>query len=248
MRSREWVGLGLLIALALGTARAGVEVPVSVREPAGVARRGEPASGGIPFKPAQVKDVADLILVDAAGKPLPAQFTKLAGYDDGSVQWALVDAVVPELAANGTVRYTIRTGSGAAPARPLKIEETDDKVVVDTGVVTFTVNKANFALFDEVTIGGRKVVTGGSVDLLNCELAERKVIGEYNRETTAVMPKEGGQAFLCRAGKPGRVKWEYRGPIRATLRIDGDYVGEGGAPLAYTTRITAWAGVRGRPG
>ncbi len=237
----------LLIALTVSVpvcAAQDLSVPVTVAEPAGVARTMFPASGGIPFLPGTVKDVSELVLVDSAGKPVTAQFTKLAGYDDGSVQWALVDVVVDRLPANGEAKFTIRKGkTGLAEATPpLKIEETADAVTVDTGAVRFVVNKARFALFDEVTVGGRKVVAGGAVELAQCELAMQGLAPEYNRVVQYPAPKADGRTFAATAGKPARVSWEYRGPLRATLRIDGDYEGGGEPTLSYTTRITAWAG------
>jgi len=53
--------------LFLSSALLADEVSLVVREPTGVARTNEPASGGVPFKKGQVKDVKDLALVDAAG-------------------------------------------------------------------------------------------------------------------------------------------------------------------------------------
>ena len=55
-----------------------VEVKLTVAESAGVARAAEPVTSGVPFAKGAVKDVANLALADAAGKPLPAQFTRLA--------------------------------------------------------------------------------------------------------------------------------------------------------------------------
>jgi len=148
------------------------------------------------------------MLADAAGKAAPAQFTKLAGYDDGSVQWALLDVVVDKLAANGEAKFAIRKG-GPGPgtgglAKSLEITETADAVTVDTGAVRFVVNKREFALFDEVTVGGRKVVAGGAVEPAQCELAMQDMTPEGNRVGRYPAPKPGGQVFAAgRAGRPG---------------------------------------------
>ena len=65
----------VLLALAAVASAAGVEVPVIVAEPAGIARTAEPVSGGISlppqtFKPGQAK----LALFDG-DKQVPAQIT-----------------------------------------------------------------------------------------------------------------------------------------------------------------------------
>ena len=49
-------------------AASALEVPVSIKEPAGIARKGQPATGGIPFMQGSVKDVNQLALVDAASE------------------------------------------------------------------------------------------------------------------------------------------------------------------------------------
>ena len=245
MRPRNWIASVLAMGLAVG-ATAGVDVAVSVTEPAGIARTDQPVTGGIPFSAGDVKSADDLVLVDAAGQPVPAQFTVLVKHGDGSVKWVLVDFVA-SIDAGKTAHYTLKTGGGAPkPATPLTINEADDAVTFNTGVVTFTVNKKTFGLFEDVAVNGHPVVTGSAVDLLNCEL-EKTEVGEGRRKTTFFAPKKGGQALECSTAAPRRVKWEYKGPVRATLRIDGDYTCKLDesvlAPtVSYTTRITAWAG------
>ena len=53
--------------------------------------------------------------------------------------------------------------------------------------------------------------------------------------TTQVIVAGSGETV---PGAPVRAAWEYRGPLRATRRIDGRY----GDVLDYTTRITFYAG------
>jgi len=210
-----------LLCTGLGlAARAGkLAVKVTVREPAGVARRAEPASGGVPFKKGQVKSVAELALFDAAGRPVPAQFSKLAPYEDGSVQWALVDFMA-DVPANGKAEFIVKKGNAAMPARPISIKEAGETVTVDTGAARFTVNRARFSLLESVALEGEKVGGSGSLEIADAS----------------------GKVF--EAGKPFRVSWEYKGPVRATLRVDGPYLDEAGEEFVrYTTRLTFWAGL-----
>jgi hypothetical protein len=214
------VPLSVCFVLAGMTLATGAElsVPVTVTEPAGIARRSEPATGGIPFKKGQVRDASELALFTSAGQPVPAQFSKLSGYGDGSVQWALVDfpADVP---AGGRAEYVVRPGKPAAPAKPLKITEAGDSVVVDTGAARFTVSRADCSLLASVELGGRKMAGPGSAEVVDA----------------------AGKTL--KAGRPSRVTWEYRGPVRATLRLEGPYLDGGGkAFLFYTARLTFWSG------
>ncbi len=196
-------------------------VRVTVSEPAGVARKVAPVTGGIPFKKGQVKTVAELALFDKSGKPVPAQFSKLAGYGDGSVQWALVDFMT-NVAAGSRQEFLVKKGKVASPACPLKITENDKGVTIETGAAKFVVDKSKreFALLESVELGGAKVAGPGALELVNAD----------------------GRAF--KAGKPTRVSWEYRGPLRATLRVEGCYIDEAGKPfIFYTARLTFWAGL-----
>jgi hypothetical protein len=195
-----------------------VAIPVTIGEPVGVARRHEPASGGVPFLPGQVKEVGNLALVDAAGKPVPVQFTRLAGYEDGSVQWALLDTML-DVAPNGRAQMKVVSGKAAQPAHPLDIKEQGDLITVDTGLAVFTVNKVKFSVLESVAIGGAAVAGPGELRLVTAE--DKTYTG----------------------GQSSAVTWEVRGPIRSTLRVDGTYVDDVGNPyIFHTTRLTFWSG------
>jgi hypothetical protein len=61
--------------------------------------------------------------------------------------------------------------------------------------------------------------------------------------STNLRVRDAGTGAICSGrGRPARLAWEYRGPMRATLRVDGTYV-QGSTPLIdYTTRLTWYAG------
>ena len=191
-------------------------VKVTVREPAGLARKNEPASGGVPFKRGQVKDVSELALFNEAGEQVAAQFTKLAPYEDRSVQWALLDLVVAELPANGAATFVVRRAKATPPARPLEVRQAGNLMSVDTRAVAFTVDLSSANILSEARLGDQ-AVTGA---------------------VKAVLADKTGK--ICAAGKPTRANWEVLGPVRATLRFEGPF--DGHPMLTYTTRVTAWAG------
>jgi hypothetical protein len=203
-----------------GTAAAAepLSIPLTVAEPAGVARTACLATGGVPFRPGQVRNVSQLALLDAAGKSVAAQFTRLAGYEDGSVQWALVDLLC-DVAAGGKAAFRVQRGTPAAPPTPLEITETADRITVKTADTVYTIAKADFRLLESVTVAGRKVAGPGRLQVVD------------------------GAGRTFQAGRPTRLSWEYRGPVRATLRVEGPYLDEKGAAfLAHTTRLTFTAG------
>ncbi|MCX7590826.1 MAG: hypothetical protein N2255_04275, partial [Kiritimatiellae bacterium] len=223
MVARRFFLVFVLICLSAVCPRSGVGVELAVKltvaEPAGVARRAEPASGGFPLKKGEVKQLDELTLLDATGKPVPVQFSKLASYEDGSLQWVLVDFLT-DVPSRGRTDFVVRRGKAALPQHPLEIRENESMVSVTTGPTEFSVSKKNFRILESVTMSGTGVLGPTSMEVIDVD----------------------GRRFT--AGTPTSISWEYRGPVRATLRVDGPYVDqEGGVFLWYTTRLTFWAGL-----
>jgi hypothetical protein len=222
------LGMASIVCICLfaGTAWA-VELPLTVTEPVGVERERDPVSTGVCFKPGEVKDVARLALFDAGGRPVPCQFTPLVTLEDGSIQWALVDfqADVP---AKGEAKYTVKPGKRAMPAEPVKTSEENGVYTLATGALELTVDASAdpFDLLKAVKVERKAVVNGLGAEAMTCRDALDK-----NK--------------LYHAGKPTKVAWDYRGPMRATLMLEGPYVDKDGTEwLGYRVRITVYAGRR----
>jgi len=204
---------------ALSVPAGALEIPVTVTEPAGVARRAAPISGGIPLPPGKVARGQGFAVRTADGRELPAQATPLVVDPDGSPRWVLVD-FQDDLPAKATNRYILATAKTAAkPAKPLRVTDAPEAVTVDTGAMRWTISRtAPFGLFSTVRAGGKDVVRGGSV--------------AYTDGLT-------GETF--QAGAPEYVKVEYAGPVRVTVAARGRFVGDKANRFQYVARITAWA-------
>lgn len=198
---------------------AALEVPLAVEESAGIARHAAPVSSGVCFPRDRLRADQPFSLWDG-GTELPLQVTPLVVERDGSLRWALLDFQV-DLPANAAKQFKLRAAPGAVkPIAALQVNETEDAVSIRTGPLHFTVSKREpFTLFENVQVRGVPVVTGGAVEYTEAKTGRRYV-----------------------AGRPERVMFEYRGPLRATLRVDFRYEGEGDCRLRGCTRITAWAG------
>jgi len=211
----------LLIALCCPLPLQAFEVPVIVQEPAGIARRAEPVSGGIPlpegiFKPGTVK----LALFDG-DRPIPVQISELVVGPKGFVRWVLLDFQL-DLAANETGALTLKAGQSAAVENPLKVTESGDTVEVDTGRIAFAVSKSKpFGLLEDVTVNEKPVLNKGRISYIN---------GFDNKQYHADVPKI--------------VKLYYVGPLRVTIEVRGHFADDATTRLAYCTYITAWAGHR----
>jgi hypothetical protein len=215
----------LLAALAAGSTAGALEARLTVREPVGVARKAEPVSAGVCFKPGEVTDLSKLALFGSDGRPVPCQFSPLVKLEGGSYQWVLADFQC-DVAAGGTAEFVVREGAAAAPPKPVKVTEAGGKYTFDNGVLEFTVDagKPAFEIFSELKAGGKVVLEGLGAEAMTCRDAL-----EGNR--------------LYRAGKVARAEFDYRGPMRTTLMLEGPYVDDGGKEwLAWRVRITCYAG------
>ena len=77
-------------AVAVG-AFAGEITSFNVSESGGVGPQKRYVRGGIPIPEGKVKSLDKLAVLDASGKEVPAEFTKLASWLDGSAKWVLVE-------------------------------------------------------------------------------------------------------------------------------------------------------------
>jgi hypothetical protein len=99
--------LPILLALA---AQAQNEVQLSVRNRTGVAQKGVPVRGGVPFNKGVLKECASAKLLDAGGKGLPCRVRPIARWYDGSVKWLYLD-FMHDFSQSGQHRYTVAYGN-----------------------------------------------------------------------------------------------------------------------------------------
>lgn len=201
---------------------ADLSLTLSVSEPAGVERKSEPASGGIPL-PWEIYKADQPFRLLSAGKEIPAQILPLVTDEKGFLRWILVDTQL-DLPANGNIELQLE----AAPAKikhpaPLKITQNNDAVIIDNGKAVFTFSKtAPFSLFSQVTSNGKTVAQGASASYIDA--------------TDQANPK------TCIAAAPDAIELFDAGPMRATLKISGPFTGDDETRMRYIAWITLWAG------
>lgn len=218
-------GFALATLAAPGRAATG-PVPLTVHEWAGDARTGEPVTTGIPIEPADVG--SSWALFDGTTE-IPLQTTVLP---HRSCPWLLLDFQA-SLNAGEARSFTLRAQAPTAShARPLVISETSQKITVTTGLLRTDLSKIAFNLLDNVWVDKNANGTFASTELLVATRTASNLVA-HDAGTNADYPGRG---------LPSRVEWEYRGPLRATLRVDGAYAKGADTLLAWTTRLTWSAG------
>jgi hypothetical protein len=201
-------------------------VMLSIEEPAGIDRKAEPVTSGVPLPQGCVSDPGQLLLADEKGQPVPCQFTPQCRWPDGSVKWVLLDfqADVP---AKGKTSYRLETGRSSPPAsKPVMVSEAGSIMKMVTGDVGLTINRNATCLVESVTLNGKTMVA-----------AEKPIQVE-------MMTGDGKRYW---ASKPSKVIVESSGPLLATVLVSGHFVATDGARIfdgkvGYDLRVTVYAG------
>lgn len=241
--------LALVAACAFAvSALAQVEVPLTVRDHSGVARKEAPVRGGVPFARGVLPACDSARLVAADGAELPCRVRATAHWWDGSIKWLLVDtrANVP---AGGEVALRLQPGVASAAGGPrVAVTETADALQVDTGPAKFVFSRRDFGLPSGAwadTKGDGKwdaqVCSGGSE--FWCEV-EHQAPGPPEEENW-LRDASGSARERFSAGPAGghTVQVETQSDLRVVLRLSGWLVNaQGRKLLQYVIRVHACAG------
>lgn len=202
----------------------GSTVCLRVRDRVGVGRRGAPVVVGVPFGTGALVDEEQLSLAQD-GRPLPCQARALSRWPDGSLRWALVSFLldVPER-SEVEVELEIESAPGARPAPPKSVSLEDDgqRIRVDNGMLSFSVDRRRFRLLDSLALEGESVLRGAD----------------------CLAQKEGSPTAASSShGSPRRVMIEEHGPLRAALLVEGSLCWADERPLLdYWARFIIYAG------
>ncbi|NQU10186.1 hypothetical protein HQ590_05320 [bacterium] len=183
----------------------------------------QPVTYGVPWPEGAVRDPAELILTDAAGREQPVGHRVLNTWTDGSAQWTLVDFAV-DLAPSGSAAVTLRPGRGACPGPLHPVIATAEATGgrIGNGLVDIAIGTAPGGLLEHWRVNGRDLVVRDGLDI------------RFEDPT--------GVEFTARAG-PRRITVEHATPLRAVLRIDGQHGAAAGRQmLDYFLRLEVWAG------
>lgn len=201
-------------------------IPLTVRESGGLARVSEPVTTGIPIAPSQAG--SSWALFDGT-QEIALQTTVLP---HRTTPWLLLDFQSSQ-DANQEKSFTLREQAPTvSAARPIVITETSSRITVTTGTLRTDLSKTTFNLLDNVWLdlnasgsfsSGERIITAGSASNLTVRVA-------------------GASSDIAGRGLPSKLEWEYRGPMRATLRVDGAYASGADTLLGWTTRLTWYAG------
>ncbi|MHC4915932.1 MAG: hypothetical protein ACYTGB_10615, partial [Planctomycetota bacterium] len=177
--------LALCLALAcLASAATALEIPVTVKEHAGLDRVDNHVVAGIPLPEGAYKDVAKFGLVGPLKKHTEVQFVVRERWlKDDSIRFMTVHFAA-NLKAGEAARFVVTDNPPVRPPVPyrnVRVEETAEEVtVVATSGLRFTVKKGDWHLFETLGADGAKLKSPGKV-IFKAEYGKTPVAGGIAR-------------------------------------------------------------------
>jgi len=199
-------------------------IALTIEESAGITRRREPIKIGMPFPKGILQQCNQLEIKNPSDKTLPFQATPLAHWSDGSIQWALLEFFA-QAGPNSKVRYYVDvlkalTLLSDRDKKKVIITEKDKTLLISTGNTTFEISRGVFKPFQNVFVEGKGLLSdkGTKLRLIDSKGTERMPV-------------------------PTIFTWIAKGPIRASLRVDGYFSSDGKQTLSFfTALLDFWAG------
>jgi hypothetical protein len=235
----------LLGAAAVRARAAEPEVKLALAEPAGVARPAWPVTSGVPLPEGAVREAGELALRDAAGEPVPCQIEAVCRWPDGSLRWVHL-SFQADLPAGGKLEYTLARGKPAAVARPLKVTEGGDSIVIDTGAARITISRKTGSIIESLEVGGEKVLKGRGMTLVGGTFVSKITRARYKHSggvelgfaRPRSMLKCGTETWTLRAADAGNVELvgSKTGPDgRCPNRFEGTWLSKSGKIMLFPT-------------
>jgi hypothetical protein len=141
-----------------------MRAPIVVEEHAGLDRKDEPVSVGIPLERGAAPPGARLRVVDGSGAAVLAQTRPLARWSDGSLKWVLVDllATVP---ARGRLELWLERAEADLGEGGLQVSHGLGEVAVRTGRLDAVLPRTGSGLASRLSVGGQELLDGSGLRL-----------------------------------------------------------------------------------
>ena len=209
------------------------QIPLTVAEPAGVARTNDFVTSGVPFPQRALLSGDQLRLMNSSSKEVPMQVQVTGTWPDGSVKWALLDFQA-SLKASEEQKFTLEYGKGVerASAEGVKFQDEAEFLWVSTGPLKFSISKKEFGIFNSVKLDANK----------DEEFTENEELSSRALSQEVKLGKEFGE-LNPRVLPPEEVVVEESGPLRAVVKISGWIDnGAGEKLIQYLVRLHCYAG------
>lgn len=187
---------------------------------------------GVPFSRGEVNDARQPLL-QQGDRSLPVDYAPLAYWDDGSVKWGGFSSVIPldtlaqPLSLEMVTAKTAKSLKGES-SPSLQVTENGENFSVKTGKMQIFFSRKGALLWDSLLYNGVRM--GGPATLV-CHTQSSPTIegaGNFSRSE-----------YNCRISQS---QVEQAGKVRAVVKIEGSYSGNGRSWLPFTVRLYLYAG------
>jgi hypothetical protein len=239
MTERKMLTVCLTIALATMMAppilaeTAGIDVPLTVQETAGIDRQQWPVTTGVPLPKGVLKSTEKLQILDAQGRFIPARFAVASrSPEDGSIQWVHCDFAAT-VRAHEKVMFFLRD---LVPLpdfpSPIGFIPRGKEFEVITGPLRFVLGGNSNQLLDQVWVD-----ENWGYDFT----AKTKILESGNFDLVLT---SAGRAYRTSDWTHSHIEVEEYNPLRAVLKIAGSFViaERKEARLEYVARLTVFGG------
>lgn len=187
-------------------------------------------SWGVPLPEGKIDPSSSYVLKTDQGQKLPIQSWPLAYWPDGSLKWVGLSTVVD---GNARTSFELETRKGISTdllKSQIDVTETDDIIVVNTGIMQFEIPKQGKQLISSIKMDGKEISSGGK---LVCIL--------QNGPSQEVGTQPSKEKFI---GTIENVIVEQKGTVRTVVKLKGQHVSESGSRswLPFIVRLYFYAG------
>lgn len=179
----------------------------------------QPITVGVPFPRGILTDPGSVRLLDSDGRQAPLQTSPLAHWSDGSVKWLLLDSVLRSIERGCSLWNLARPSrrEDESPLEKVKVSDTPNSIVVETGPATFQIGRSIFEPLTSVVVNGTDILNGSSTHSQLTDAQGRKATGRVEQ-----------------------IAIEANGPVRATVRLEGHFTGR--VACRFLARLCFFAG------
>ena len=220
-----------LISIGAPGGAATLDVPLTVKENAGVGASGYPVSVVIPLAEGLCTDPSELGI-----KGLPSQVEVLERWPrDNSLRHVLVH-FQPTVKKSGDAVYHFSGDGQTLPSRRVKVTDTSSAVTVTNGPLKFTIKKSGFNILDRVW---------WDADADGLFRDSELMIKSNARNGGVFVPRNGAGVTQFDTSRTDlAVAVEERGPMRAVIRVEAPakFKSTANHLHGFAVRIYAYAG------
>lgn len=181
---------------------------------------------GQPWARGRLKKNEALCLVDDKGKHQPLQTWVMATWPDGSVKWTGHAIAASQSPGN---QFSVKKARSPKAKHSIKISESSNRLVVDTGVIRCVLGKAGDIIIHAIERGNKTLLQNARL------IGQRQAQVEFDNEQPLVV-----DAFSATIQ---HIEVEQPGPLRAVVKLSGIHSGTDNRQwLPFSLRLYFYAG------